>query len=209
MEVGKAYVFDNHLGHSVKNDGTEPRVHLTVDLVGSREFWGMVKGSRHIGSEPRDFKSTPRHISAGMELHEGPLAIEAWSDKALFKDFQAGSCMASVEALVATAWPLFRTGSDASRRARELLAIGEVWCRRASSVAAGDKASDSASCSAQGQLSRSDAVQLLQRLVAIWDCSAVPDSHRQAVHGVSDALAEMHRIIEADAELRFLGVTRE
>ena len=44
MAAGKVYLFDNHMGHSVRNDGTEARVHLTVDLVGSRRFWNMVNG---------------------------------------------------------------------------------------------------------------------------------------------------------------------
>ena len=50
MKAGRAYLFDNHLGHAVRNDGSTPRVHLTVDLVGSRRFWELVRLSRRISS---------------------------------------------------------------------------------------------------------------------------------------------------------------
>eukprot|EP00927_Polykrikos_kofoidii_P061595 TRINITY_DN56427_c0_g1_i1.p1 TRINITY_DN56427_c0_g1~~TRINITY_DN56427_c0_g1_i1.p1 ORF type:complete len:603 (+),score=103.33 TRINITY_DN56427_c0_g1_i1:76-1809(+) len=65
MEPGKAYVFDNHLGHSVLNAGATPRIHLAVDLVGSRRFWDLIAGARRIGSAPRPAAASPIDVHIG------------------------------------------------------------------------------------------------------------------------------------------------
>jgi hypothetical protein len=63
----------------------------------------------------------------------------------------------------------------------------------------------------EGGLTRQDEVRLLQMLVAQWDCGREENRALGAVSPVdiADAVSEMYRRHEADAELRPIGATHE
>merc|ERR1719221_2402032 len=95
MKRGKVYLFDNHLGHSVKNGGKSPRIHLVLDMVGTRKFWDLVAHGRQIGSTPKRASSTAHTV---VEDKEAQIAIETWRDADLKRN-----CSALVAAMASTA----------------------------------------------------------------------------------------------------------
>lgn len=111
MRAGRAYLFDNHLGHSVQNAGSSARVHLTVDLVGSRRFWALVEAGAALGSEPRR-PSRPRRVVD--EAGGASVAIESWRDQ----DLQQG-IHAVADAMAATAAQLGLGG--------EARSVADAW----------------------------------------------------------------------------------
>lgn len=187
MKTGRVYLFDNHLGHSVQNKGKSQRVHLTVDMVGSRRFWGLVRQGKAIGGLPRAAARPAMELSAADAL--APIAVEAWSD-AVLRD---GGCQALGQALANTA---------AGLGLREAAArLGSAWCL------------SSAEASAR---TRREEIKELQRLVAEASCEegAVGEHPGRAgerarsmarLVDVADSVAALHRLAEADGEHRTIG----
>jgi len=143
MEAGKVYVFDNHLGHAVRNDGTEARIHLTVDLVGARRFWGLVGAARRVGSQPRE--ATVGSMVPGS--WNATVLVERWADQTARE-----SCSAIATAFAATA---------PEDRRLEASRIGAEWCRaignanlsRSEEVSLLQTAAAAADCSAVSPIS--------------------------------------------------------
>ena len=45
MEPGEAWVFDSFQTHEVRNEGSEKRIHLVLDTVGSARIWELVEAA--------------------------------------------------------------------------------------------------------------------------------------------------------------------
>jgi len=143
MEAGKVYVFDNHLGHAVRNDGAEARIHLTVDLVGARRFWGLVSGAKRVGSQPREAT-----VGSMVPVSwNATVLVERWADQTARE-----SCSAIAAAFAATA---------EQERRLEASRIGVAWCAtianaslsRAEEISLLQTASAAADCSATSPVS--------------------------------------------------------
>mmetsp|Transcript_131639 Transcript_131639/g.421126 ORF Transcript_131639/g.421126 Transcript_131639/m.421126 type:complete len:438 (+) Transcript_131639:87-1400(+) len=181
MRVGRAYLFDNHLGHSVENKGKSTRIHLTVDLVGNGRFWELVKRSIKHGSTKKKGRGTKQEMS---EAKDAKVATEVWNDEAL----QSG-CRAVSEAIVSTASQL-GLGTAAER-------VTSAWCPSGDGAAAGAP-----------RRSRREDIGELRRLAVEQSCEANPASHLSPGPGlveVVESVVELHRLAEADAELNAIG----
>lgn len=184
MKPGKAYLFDNHLGHSVKNAGKATRIHLAVDLVGSRKFWRLVSQGKKIGSQPKKatIQAWPVH-----EVADAVIATEAWGDATI------KNCSDLVEAAAATAGPLRLEAA-----AREVV---EEWCANIQQRQGEHRAGR-----------RKDEVRQLHQLAAARACSmdptagdASPGKGYTGLAEVLDSVVELHRLGEADLELPSIG----
>jgi len=181
MKPGRAYLFDNHLGHRVKNGGKSSRLHMVVDMVGNRRFWALVAQARAIGSAPKQASGPAQSVS---EVDDARVVIEAWRDAEL-----QNGCSAVAKAVVVTARQL---GLEAQGRQ-----VAEAWCKGLQ-----DRA-----------LSRKEEIRALQRLATMHTCDSGSGASFIGANSVgfvglaevADAVAEIHRIGEADAELRTLS----
>jgi len=185
MKVGKVYVFDNHVAHEVQNQGSSLRIHLTVDLVGSRRFWNLMEGSRFLGSVRR--KATMLDINV-TKMEESRIAIESWRDADL-QDAGLHDCKGTVDALGSTA--AYLGLEEAARQ------LGKDWCEE---------------IAAEG-LDRAGEVRLLQNRAAAMSCgmgvdAAVLPSGLPELVDVADSISEVHRMAEAHRELQTYGATQ-
>ena len=57
MAAGDCWIFDTFANHQVRNGGSETRVHLVLDTVGSEQLWDLVEAAR--GAAP---KSPPESL---------------------------------------------------------------------------------------------------------------------------------------------------
>ena len=193
MKAGRAYLFDNHLGHAVHNDGSTPRVHLTVDLVGSRRFWELVRLSRRISSfRSRDSAAvaSPWRVQPpSADALPPPLLVERWADAQLVQPRAAGrhsksarcsGCDQLSAAIIETARPLLNASGSA--------ALGEVMVAWQRSVTEPTE-----------RASRTAEVEALQRAVASWACASDRAVAQHApydtptVADIADSVAEFHR----------------
>ena len=69
MKAGECWLFDSFRWHDVQNSGTERRVHLVLDTVGSEPIWELVRAAQSRGAEP------PRELPPGQISADG-LAFE-------------------------------------------------------------------------------------------------------------------------------------
>jgi len=177
MKKGKAYIFDNHLGHRVENKGKSSRIHLAVDLVGSRKFWALAARSRALGTGA---KPAPDPPPAMLEVDvDSKVAVEAWRDADLKQD-----CKSLQGALVETAAQI-----GLQVEAHEL---SSAWCaaiegrkmRRMEELRELRRLAAQATCAAGTAAVSRGTVGLAE---------------------VADAAAEFHRLDEAIEDLRWVG----
>lgn len=57
MAAGECWVFDSFQGHDVQNRGSEQRVHLVLDTVGSERLWELIEAAK-IGDRDLEFVRT-------------------------------------------------------------------------------------------------------------------------------------------------------
>jgi hypothetical protein len=200
MRAGRVYLFDNHLGHQVHNGGEAGRVHLTIDLIGSRRFWEMVKKGKAIGSGAS--KKQPKFAPLTVAPSDAEVVLEQWDDDALV------DCQSIAKATKDTAAAL---SSLSEADVSQLQGIVTTWCFYVSSTS--------------GSMTRGEEVRLLQMLVAQWDCGRPQNSQAAAAAAaeelealtpaalsptdVVDAVSEMYRRTDADAELRAVGAEHQ
>jgi Aspartyl/Asparaginyl beta-hydroxylase len=79
MGAGDCYILDSFYRHSVANRGSEMRVHLVLDTVGSGRLWDLIEAARQ-GSTERTFikpGDTPVR-SLDFEQVNAPLVMSPW-----------------------------------------------------------------------------------------------------------------------------------
>jgi hypothetical protein len=52
MAAGECWVFDSFRPHDVQNGGSERRVHLVLDTIGSERLWDLIEAAKRGGNEP-------------------------------------------------------------------------------------------------------------------------------------------------------------
>jgi len=177
MKRGKAYIFDNHLGHRVENKGKSSRIHLAVDLVGSRKFWALASRSRALGSGARPAPDPPPTMLEVVA--DSKVVVEAWRDADL-----EGGCKSLHGALVETAAQI-----GLKAEAQDLSA---AWCAsiegrkmtRMEELRELRRLAAQAACAAGPEVVKRGTVGLAE---------------------VADAAAELHRLDEAIEDLRWVG----
>jgi len=183
MKSGHIYLFDNHLGHSVTNKGKSTRLHLTVDLVGSRRFWKLVQDGKALGSSSKP-ASSPASAIPFLDDEAPSIATEAWSDAVL----KMGGCKAVAEAIVATAAQL-----GLQNEASELTS---QWCPAIElEVTRGSRAVE---------------MDRLKQLAVKHHCAAAAgpasiDVPRVDLLDIVDSVVELHRLAEAEQDLGVVG----
>jgi len=181
MEEGQCYLFDNHLGHSVRNSGSTDRLHLTIDLVGSRYFWQQVSLSKAHGSgslaqpELRERIVVPLvNKSSGVPS----VLLEGWNDS----DLQHKALVITLSNAIASTWPAVN--------AQAMLQIVDAW-----SANTKDRP-------------RHEQVVLLQLLAAYSDCESTSNSQlgpTLSLRDVVDSISEVLAIDEAPNEIKPIG----
>jgi len=152
LEPEKAYIIDNHLAHSVFNGGATRRIHLAVDLVGSKRFWGLVRDGRKHGSGQRAARIAPIEIvadpmkssctigsddegngtcNADASSDQGdnlpPVVLEGWSDAVTIRK-GSGGCTAVADAIVEAASPVLIHRAEGGQQKLELRQLVDAWC---------------------------------------------------------------------------------
>jgi hypothetical protein len=79
MRPGEAWVFDSFRMHEVRNEGSEKRVHLVLDTVGSSRIWELIEAANAGAKVPDE----PWRPSGGIpELHfermNQPVVMSPW-----------------------------------------------------------------------------------------------------------------------------------
>jgi hypothetical protein len=187
MKPGRIYLFDNHLGHKVENNGKSARVHLTVDLIGSRRFWELVRTGKAIGNEAKNTKiETKQFVEPRVDA---AVVLERWDDTEIV---DCASIATATRNTAATMPGL--SESDVV----QLEGVVTTWCAYVGAT--------------EGGFTRQDEVRLLQMLVAQWDCGREEATRMPDIVSpmdIVDAVSEMYRRAEADAELRPIGATHQ
>lgn len=177
MKRGKAYIFDNHLGHRVENKGKSSRIHLVVDLVGSRKFWALVARSRALGSVAKPAPDPPPTL---LEVApDSKVAVEAWRDV----DIKNG-CKTLRGALVETAAQL---GLKA-----EAEDLSSAWC----AAIEGRKMT---------RMEELRELRRLAARACCSAGTAAATRGTIGLAEVADAAVELHRLDEAIEDLRWVG----
>jgi hypothetical protein len=82
MNPGECWLLDSFYRHSVANRGTESRVHLVLDTVGSSRIWDLMHAAR-AGNAQEKFVA-PRSVGGGplaFEQINAPVAMSPWEMK--------------------------------------------------------------------------------------------------------------------------------
>jgi len=81
MEPGEAWVFDSFRLHEVRNEGSEKRVHLVLDTVGSSRIWELIR-SANVGAPIPGEPWKPAKPGAGQKLRferlNQPTVMSSW-----------------------------------------------------------------------------------------------------------------------------------
>jgi len=183
MKVGHTYVLNNHLAHAVKNGGTTPRIHLTVDLIGSRRFWGQMQGIR---SSSELWKPAEKACAAPPARYkDSPVVLEGWDDQTLAVP-RSSRCPVAA-AVVATVSKILSAGDR-----KQLRALLLKWCDFIQGKRMGYEAE----------------VELLQSLVAEWECRLGTNEERPVqVRDVIDAVVEVYNLPLRENRFRVVGST--
>ena len=82
MAAGDCYILDSFYRHSVANRGSETRVHLVLDTVGSGRLWDLIAAANEDSAEAIFIKpgDTPVH-SLDFEQVNAPLVMSPWEMK--------------------------------------------------------------------------------------------------------------------------------
>jgi hypothetical protein len=83
MQAGECWLLDSFFRHSVANRGSETRIHLVLDTVGSGPFWDLIEAARTGDAEERFIalgETVERPLS--FEQVNSPLVMSPWEMKA-------------------------------------------------------------------------------------------------------------------------------
>ena len=82
MKAGECWLLDSFYRHSVVNGGTQTRIHLVLDTVGSAPLWDLIDSALAGPSEERLITpgSTPR-LAVAFEKINSPLVMSPWEMK--------------------------------------------------------------------------------------------------------------------------------
>lgn len=83
MAAGDCWILDSFYKHSVANRGSETRVHLVLDTVGSGRLWDLIAAANEGSAEPTFVKpgETARH-ALDFEQVNAPRIMSPWEMKA-------------------------------------------------------------------------------------------------------------------------------
>jgi hypothetical protein len=83
MAAGDCYILDSFYRHSVANRGSETRVHLVLDTVGSGPLWDLIEAANDGSPEPTVIKPGDSPVrSLDFEQVNAPLIMSPWEMKA-------------------------------------------------------------------------------------------------------------------------------
>ena len=78
MQAGDCYILDSFYRHAVKNAGSETRVHLVLDTVGSAHLWDLIEEAQQ-KAEPRFVKPGQTEVqSLNFEQINAPAVMSPW-----------------------------------------------------------------------------------------------------------------------------------
>jgi hypothetical protein len=82
MAAGECWVFDSFAWHDVQNEGSERRVHLVLDTVGSERLWDLIEQASHSSKRPpepwrRGHNASPPRPLAFEQLNL-PAVMSPW-----------------------------------------------------------------------------------------------------------------------------------
>ena len=81
MQPGEAWVFDSFRMHEVRNEGSEKRVHLVLDTVGSDRIWELIEAANagaSVPSEPWRGKGGGGQPALRFETQNQPPVMTPW-----------------------------------------------------------------------------------------------------------------------------------
>ena len=79
MEAGECWILDSFYKHSVANRGSETRVHLVLDTVGSGHLWDLIETAQDDAAEPKLLKPGERAVeSLHFEQVNAPSIMSPW-----------------------------------------------------------------------------------------------------------------------------------
>lgn len=145
MRPGEAWVFDSFRIHEVRNEGSEKRIHLVLDTVGSQPIWDLIEAANQnapVPAEPWQPTATQSERALHFEHLNQPVVMNSWEMRChldyLLKNVAerpAEALLRSIERFIfawhavwtehgesEAAWPLYRTLIGAVRQ--ELLQLG-------------------------------------------------------------------------------------
>ena len=83
MPAGECWILDSFYPHTVVNGGSERRVHLVLDTVGSGELWDLVNTANEGAAEPKFIAPGETMVrSLDFEQVNAPLIMSPWEMKA-------------------------------------------------------------------------------------------------------------------------------
>ena len=79
MKAGECWLFDSFSLHKVQNKGTERRIHLVLDTVGSEKLWDLVEAAL-AGAEPQEMShgTTGNRQDLAYEQVNRPTVMSPW-----------------------------------------------------------------------------------------------------------------------------------
>ena len=89
MAAGECWVVDTFQSHEVHNDGSEQRIHLVLDTVGSERLWDAVAASGSAQESPFLKPGTIEHPQVRIEQHNYPLVMSPWEMASHFDELLA------------------------------------------------------------------------------------------------------------------------
>jgi hypothetical protein len=82
MEAGECWILDSFYKHSVANRGSDTRVHLVLDTVGSGHLWDLIEAAQDGAAEPKFLKPGDRTVeSLDFEQVNAPAIMSPWEIK--------------------------------------------------------------------------------------------------------------------------------
>ena len=82
MAAGECWVFDSYRGHGVQNNGTEQRVHLVLDTVGSSRLWNLIdqaeSGFKASGEAAKLLPGQRNSVGLAFEQINAPKVMSPW-----------------------------------------------------------------------------------------------------------------------------------
>jgi len=82
MKAGECWLLDSFFMHSVANRGTETRVHLVLDTVGSGRLWDLIDGARD-GARDEELLEPGKTEVQSLEFEQinAPVVMSPWEIK--------------------------------------------------------------------------------------------------------------------------------
>lgn len=83
MDPGSCWLLDSFYKHSVANRGSETRIHLVLDTVGSGRLWDLIEAANESSAEATFIKPGETTVhSLDFEQVNAPLVMSPWEMKA-------------------------------------------------------------------------------------------------------------------------------